>query len=47
MTAFLSDSASNNYETYRLLNDWQISAIITLKQRVADRFKYKELNVNR
>ncbi len=32
--AFLSNSASDNYETYHLLNEWQIPAIIALNKRV-------------
>lgn len=46
MTAFLSDSASDNYETYQLLSDWKISAIIALNKRLIGHFKYRELEVN-
>lgn len=46
MNAFLSDSASDNYETYHLLNEWQIPAIIALNKRLAGHFTYKELDVN-
>lgn len=44
--AFLSDSASVNYETYHLLNEWEIPAIIALNKRLAGHFTYKELEVN-
>lgn len=43
--AFLSDSASDNYETYQLLDEWSIHAIIALNKRLTGRFTYKELEV--
>lgn len=44
--AFLSDSASDNYETYHLLNEWQIPAVIAFNKRVIGRLTYKSLEVN-
>ncbi|MCB5952809.1 hypothetical protein LI951_12090 [Enterococcus sp. BWT-B8] len=46
LNAFLSDSASDNYETCHLLEEWKIPAIIALNKRLAGNFTYKELKVN-
>lgn len=43
---FLSDSASDNYETYRLLKEWDIPAFIALNDRKQGHFKYKQLDIN-
>lgn len=46
INSFLSDSASDNYETYQLLNEWQIPSVIALNKRTKGNFKYKELEIN-
>lgn len=46
LKAFLSDSASDNYETYRLLQEWKIPAIIALNKRLVGPLKYKDIEVN-
>jgi len=38
---FLSDSASDNYPTYELLDFWNIDAVIALGRTNNDNFKYK------
>lgn len=44
---FISDSASDNYATYRLLNHWNISAVIALNSTTKGKFKYpRHLSVN-
>jgi len=37
---FISDSASDNYATYELLNHWDIDAVIALNSKNKDNFKY-------
>lgn len=39
---FLSDSASDNYATYELLNEWGINAVIALNHTNKGNFKYSE-----
>ena len=44
---FISDSASDNYATYKLLNHWNISAVIALNSTNKGNFKYpRRLSVN-
>ncbi len=47
--AFISDSASDNYATYELLNSWNINAVIDLNSKNKGNFKYPsylEINQN-
>ncbi|MDD6762019.1 MAG: hypothetical protein PUD92_00015 [Clostridiales bacterium] len=47
VNAFLSDAASDNYATYKLLNKWDINAVISLNKTNKDNFKYPaSLSVN-
>lgn len=46
LKGFLSDSASDNYETYHLLQEWQIPAFIALNKRKKGGFIYKELTID-
>lgn len=39
---FISDSASDNYATYELLNKWNINALIALNSTNKGNFKYSE-----
>ncbi len=39
---FISDSASDNYATYELLNHWNINAVIALNSTNKGNFKYPE-----
>ena len=39
---FISDSASDNYATYELLDDWRINAVIALNRINKGNFKYSE-----
>jgi len=44
---FISDSASDNYPTYTLLNKWNINAVIALNSTNKGNFKYpKHLSIN-
>ena len=43
---FISDSASDNYATYQLLDEWDINAIIALNDGKRGNFKYSECLVN-
>ena len=43
---FISDSASDNYATYRLLNEWGINAVIALNKTNTDNRTYEECLVN-
>ncbi|MGL5514271.1 MAG: hypothetical protein ACRDBM_13680, partial [Sporomusa sp.] len=44
---FISDSASDNYATYKLLNHWNITAVIALNSTNKGNFKYPQhLSVN-
>jgi hypothetical protein len=38
---FISDSASDNYATYELLDKWNINAVISLNQNNTGHFKYE------
>ena len=38
--SFLSDAASDNYATYRLLHNWDINAVIALNETNKGHFKY-------
>ena len=40
INSFISDSASDNYATYKLLNHWDINAIIALGKSNDGNFKY-------
>jgi hypothetical protein len=40
MDTFISDSASDNYATYRLLNHWDINAVIALNTKNKGNFQY-------
>ncbi len=40
INTFVSDSASDNYATYELLNHWGINAVIALNKKNKDNFKY-------
>ena len=44
--AFISDSACDNYPTYKLLQDWAIPAVIALNNRQEAKFTYKQLEIN-
>ncbi|MGM0124305.1 hypothetical protein IGI37_002764 [Enterococcus sp. AZ194] len=46
MKGFLSDSASDNYETYHLLKEWKIPAFIALNNRKEGTFTYKQVEIN-
>lgn len=48
INGFLSDSASDNYPTYKLLGrpDWRIPAFIALNHRTKAKFTYKQLEIN-
>lgn len=39
---FISDSASDNYPTYQLLNHWNINAVIALNSKNKGHFKYPQ-----
>jgi hypothetical protein len=41
MNTFISDSASDNYATYELLNHWDIDAVIALSNKNANRGNFK------
>jgi len=41
--AFMSDSASDNYPTYELLDHWNINAIIALNSKNTGNFKYPSI----
>ena len=43
---FISDSASDNYATYQLLNEWNINAVIALNNGKRGNFKYSKCLVN-
>lgn len=43
---FLSDSASDNYETYHLLKEWQYPVFIALNNRAESHFTYKQVPIN-
>jgi hypothetical protein len=40
INTFISDSASDNYATYELLNHWDINAVIALNPKNKDNFRY-------
>ena len=40
INSFISDSASDNYPTYQLLNHWHINAVIALNSRSKGNFSY-------
>ena len=46
INSFISDSASDNYATYELLNEWNINAIIALNKTNKGNFKYSPFTVN-
>lgn len=46
MKGFLSDSASDNYETYHLLNEWKIPAFIALNGRAKGNFTYNQVEID-
>lgn len=48
LQGFISDSASDNYPTYKLLQcpDWNIPAFIALNHRQEAKFTYKQLPIN-
>jgi hypothetical protein len=43
---FISDSASDNYATYQLLNHWKINAVIALNKTAKGYQKYPQCTVN-
>jgi hypothetical protein len=43
---FISDSASDNYATYQLLNEWDINAVIALNKTNTGNKKFKDCVVN-
>jgi hypothetical protein len=45
--SFISDSASDNYATYELLNQWNINAVIALNKTNAGNLKFAECLVNK
>ena len=48
LKGFISDSASDNYPTYKLLQqpDWNIPAFIALNNRKEAKFTYKQVEIN-